>query len=489
MSQGDKDAAKAEPMSEGDREKRAAAGGPAPREPGGPATEAYDPDAAERCSGELDAIDACEQKPACPPDPDAGLAYASCGAIEETTADAPASSDAPASDAPDGSAPDAEQAEAALTASGSTASEPAASEPDAPESGESRSVESVIAAAVLPDYEPDGSDVAASQTAPGAPSQDGSDSPPPDSPSSPDDTAAASAPDTAVVSAPPRDLSEAVDRASKEEDAAAEGGRAMTLLDHLSELRVRLVRSLIALGVGFFACYGFAEELFNYLMIPLTRALPSGAKLIYTALPEAFFVYMQVALVAGAFLASPYLFYQIWSFIAPGLYDEEKRHVIPIAGASALFFVAGAAFCYFQVFPYAFEFFVGFATDTIAPMPKLDEYLGFTLKMLLAFGLIFEMPLFAFFLARLGIVTAQWMRKTRKYAILAIFIVAAILTPPDVFSQLMMAAPMLVLYEISIVVAAVFGKKKPGTKDGEDAEEEETGKEETPGPDKVVQGD
>ncbi|WP_442935477.1 twin-arginine translocase subunit TatC [Nitratidesulfovibrio sp. 1201_IL3209] len=267
----------------------------------------------------------------------------------------------------------------------------------------------------------------------------------------------------------------------------------MTLLDHLSELRVRLVRCLIALTVGFFACYGFAEELFNYLMIPLTRALPSGAKLIYTALPEAFFVYMQVALVAGAFLASPYLFYQIWAFIAPGLYDEEKRHIIPIAGASALFFVAGAAFCYFQVFPYAFEFFVGFATDTIAPMPKLDEYLGFTLKMLLAFGLIFEMPLFAFFLSRLGLVTAQWMRKTRKYAILAIFIVAAILTPPDVFSQLMMAAPMLVLYEISILVAAVFGKKKPGAdeedEEDEGAAEEEDGDAEKPGPDKVVQGD
>lgn len=320
------------------------------------------------------------------------------------------------------------------------------------------------------EYEPDGSDsgVAASESA------GDSASPSPD------------ATETAVVSAPPRDLAEAVDRASKEAEEAAEGGRPMTLLDHLSELRVRLVRCLIALAVGFFACYGFAEQLFNYLMIPLTRALPAGGKLIYTALPEAFFVYMQVALVAGAFLASPYLFYQIWSFIAPGLYDDEKRHIIPIAGASALFFVAGAAFCYFQVFPYAFEFFVGFATDIIEPMPKLDEYLGFTLKMLLAFGLIFEMPLFAFFLARLGLVTAQWMRKTRKYAILAIFIVAAILTPPDVFSQLMMAAPMLVLYEISILVAAVFGKKKPGEE--EDGESEEGGHDK-PTPDTIVQGD
>ena len=481
MSQDDKDAAKAEPVSEGDREKHAATGGPDTPAPEAHDPDAYDPDAAERCAGELDAIEACEQKPAWQTDPDAGLAYASCGTIEEAAADVPAPSDAPASDAPNASdAPDAGLAESVAAHA---------------ESDESRSVENVIAAAVLPDYEPDGSDAAPSasqgtgQDADQDAGQDGSDTPPPNVPPSPDDTAAASTPETAVMSAPPRDLSEAVARARKEDEAAAEGGRPMTLLDHLSELRVRLVRSLIALTVGFFACYGFAEELFNYLMIPLTRALPSGAKLIYTALPEAFFVYMQVALVAGAFLASPYLFYQIWMFIAPGLYDDEKRHVIPIAGASALFFVAGAAFCYFQVFPYAFEFFVGFATDTIAPMPKLDEYLGFTLKMLLAFGLIFEMPLFAFFLARLGLVTAQWMRKTRKYAILAIFIVAAILTPPDVFSQLMMAAPMLVLYEISIIVAAVFGKKKPGTEDGDAAEEEETAEGETPGPDKVVQGD
>lgn len=488
MSQEDKDAAKAEPVSEGDREKSPAAGGPDTPEPDVHAPkahdpEAHDPDAAERNASELDAIEACERKAAGQANP-----AASCDTTDEAAADAATPSGVPAGDTPGATVPDSAPSVAPDAAPGTeqiasepTASEPTASEPDEPDAVDSRPVESVIAAAVLPDYEPDGSDAApiAGQDA----EQGGSDTPPPDG------TTDATATENAVVSAPPRDLSEAVDRASKE-DEAAETGRAMTLLDHLSELRVRLVRSLVALAVGFFACYGFAEQLFNYLMIPLTRALPAGGKLIYTALPEAFFVYMQVALVAGAFLASPYLFYQIWAFIAPGLYDEEKRHVIPIAGASALFFVAGAAFCYFQVFPYAFEFFVGFATDIIEPMPKLDEYLGFTLKMLLAFGLIFEMPLFAFFLARLGLVTAQWMRKTRKYAILAIFIVAAILTPPDVFSQMMMAAPMLVLYEISILVAAVFAKKKPGA-DGEDGEDTEgkDGDTEKPGPDTVVQGD
>lgn len=482
MSRDDKDAAKAEPVSEGDREKLSATG-----EPGTPEPDAYDPDAAARDAGELEAIDACEQKPAWQSDPDAGLAYASCGAIEEAAADAPKSSDAPADDAPSEAAPASPPDVTPDVTPDATAADavPAASEQAASEPDEARSVESVIAASVLPGHEPDGSDADATDAPPSVPALD--DAAPNDA--APND-AVPDATETAVVSAPPRDLAEAVDRASKEAEEAAEGGRSMTLLDHLSELRVRLVRCLIALTVGFFACYSFAEQLFNYLMIPLTRALPAGGKLIYTALPEAFFVYMQVALVAGAFLASPYLFYQIWAFIAPGLYDDEKRHIFPIAGASALFFVSGAAFCYFQVFPYAFEFFVGFATDIIEPMPKLDEYLGFTLKMLLAFGLIFEMPLFAFFLARLGLVTAQWMRKTRKYAILAIFIVAAILTPPDVFSQLMMAAPMLVLYEISIIVAAVFGKKKPEqSEEGEEGGEGDDSGDGKPTPDTIVQGD
>lgn len=234
----------------------------------------------------------------------------------------------------------------------------------------------------------------------------------------------------------------------------------MSLLDHLSELRVRLVRCMIAIFIAFALCYSFAEQLFNELMVPLVSAMPKDSKLIFTALPEAFFVYMQVGLVAATFVASPYIFYQIWAFISPGLYDEEKKSAMPVAFFSALFFIGGAAFCYYQVFPYAFKFFMGFATDLILPMPSLSAYLGFALKMLLAFGLIFEMPLFAFFLARIGLVTADMMRKSRKYAILCIFIVAAILTPPDVFSQTLMACPMLVLYEISIFIAAAVGKKK-----------------------------
>ncbi|AGW13954.1 twin-arginine translocase subunit TatC [Megalodesulfovibrio gigas] len=234
----------------------------------------------------------------------------------------------------------------------------------------------------------------------------------------------------------------------------------MGFFDHLTELRVRLVRCLIAAFIGFMLCYSVAEDLFGLLMEPLVRVFPPDTHLIFTTLPEAFFTYMTVAAVAGIFVASPYIFYQVWCFVAPGLYEEERKTLFPIAFFSAFFFVAGAMFGYHVVFPHAFEFFMSYTTELIRPMPALKEYLNFSLKMLFAFGLIFEMPLFVYFLARLGLVTPGFMRKNRKYAILIIFIVAAVLTPPDVISQTFMAAPMLVLYELSVFVAALFGRKK-----------------------------
>jgi sec-independent protein translocase protein TatC len=251
------------------------------------------------------------------------------------------------------------------------------------------------------------------------------------------------------------------------EDAAP--GKPMSLMEHLHELRGRLARVLIVIGLGFFACYGISDRLFAELVKPLVAVMPEGSKLIFTSLPEAFFVYMKIALTASVFLTSPYAFYQTWAFIAPGLYEEEQRFVLPLAGFSAFFFLAGASFCYFAVFPLAFDFFMGFATDTIVPMPSLDEYLGFTLKLLIAFGLIFEMPLFAFFLARMGILTPQLLRAWRRYAVVAVFIVAAVLTPPDAASQILMATPMLVLYEISIWIAAAAQKRRHGEKAGANA--------------------
>lgn len=255
----------------------------------------------------------------------------------------------------------------------------------------------------------------------------------------------------------------------EDEEAEEEDDRPMGLMDHLSELRGRLVRCCIAVIVGFIACWAVVDPIFDALVDPLLKVLPEGSHAIYTTLPEGFFTRMHIAFVAGVFVSSPVIFYQIWSFIAPGLYEDEKRHILPVAFMSAFFFVSGGAFCYFVVFPQAFAFFVSYATDSIVAMPKVSDYLSFVLKLILAFGLVFEMPLFAFFLARMGIITAELMRRVRRYAILGIFIVAAILSPPDVVSQLLMAAPMLVLYEISIYVAVAFGKK-PAAKDDESEE-------------------
>ncbi|MGE4311730.1 MAG: twin-arginine translocase subunit TatC [Desulfovibrio sp.] len=250
-----------------------------------------------------------------------------------------------------------------------------------------------------------------------------------------------------------------------DDDDDDEPDKAMGLMDHLGELRMRIVRCCIAIVLGFFACWAVVDPIFNALVDPLLAVLPKGSHAIYTTLPEGFFTRMYIALVAGIFAASPVIFYQIWSFIAPGLYEEEKKYIIPIAVMSALFFACGGAFCYFVVFPYAFSFFVSFATEEIVAMPKVSDYLSFVLKLILAFGIIFEMPLFAFFLARMGVITGAMMRKARRYAILGIFVVAAILTPPDVVSQLLMACPMLVLYEISILVAAAFGRKPKKSED------------------------
>ncbi len=234
----------------------------------------------------------------------------------------------------------------------------------------------------------------------------------------------------------------------------------MTLMGHLNELRRRLTRVVIMVLVGFIACYGVAEPIYGWLSEPLKAALPEGSKLIYTSPQGAFFVYLKVALVTSIFVTSPFTFYQLWAFIAPGLYQEEKQAIAPLAFFSAFFFLAGASFCYFLVFPLAFQFFMGFATDVIVPMISVEEYLSFALKLLIAFGLVFEMPLFAHFLTKMGLLTPDMMRRQRKYAILAIFVVAAILTPPDVFSQCLMAAPMLILYEVSIYVAASTRKKR-----------------------------
>ena len=244
--------------------------------------------------------------------------------------------------------------------------------------------------------------------------------------------------------------------------AAATEGAPMSVREHLLELRNRLIHCIVAVLVGFFACYSFSAQLFDWLAAPLQdalNALPDGGTMMFTNATEGFMVDMRIALVAGVLLASPYVFYQLWSFVAPGLYPEERRNIIPLTMGSALLFLTGAAFCYFGAFPVAFKFFMSFTRPGIRAAITLDSYLGFSLRMILAFGIIFQMPLVSYFLAKIGLINAGLLRAWRKYAIVGNFIVAAIVTPPDIFSQLFMVGPLLLLYELSIWVCTLA---KPG---------------------------
>ncbi|MEE8399807.1 MAG: twin-arginine translocase subunit TatC [Desulfobacterales bacterium] len=230
---------------------------------------------------------------------------------------------------------------------------------------------------------------------------------------------------------------------------------------HLEELRSRLITAFAAVGIGFVLSYGFKEKLFQILTRPLIAAMGAGDKLIFTGLPEAFFAYLKVSLLAGILLATPVILYQFWMFVVPGLYDKERRLIFPVVFLSSLFFAGGALFGYFVVFPLGFKFFLGFATDRIQALPSMREYLSFSSKLLLAFGLAFELPIVLTFLAKLGIVSVDFLKKNRKYALLLFFVGAAILTPPDVVTQVLMAIPLMGLYELSILGARLFGKKTP----------------------------
>ena len=230
--------------------------------------------------------------------------------------------------------------------------------------------------------------------------------------------------------------------------------------EHLEELRRRLIVCLIAVGVGFVVSYGFKEKIFSVLIRPLVSVMGEGDKLIFTGLSEAFVTYLKVAFLAGLILAAPVVIYQFWMFVAPGLYKQERRLLIPIVFLSSVFFIGGSLFGYFVVFPVGFKFFLGFASENIRPLPSMREYLSFSAKLLLTFGLAFELPLVLTFMARLGLVTVDFLKTYRKYAILIIFIAAAILTPPDVVSQILIAIPLMALYEVSIMGAKIFGKKE-----------------------------
>ena len=231
---------------------------------------------------------------------------------------------------------------------------------------------------------------------------------------------------------------------------------------HLEELRKRLMIAAGAWIVAFIGCYSFAEQLFRMIADPVKAALPPGSSLVFINATEPFFTYLKIAAIAGVIVALPVILWQIWGFIAPGLYAHEKRLALPFVLAGCLCFGSGTFFGFVYVFPMVFAFLVKYGTGTgdISAMLSMGSYLSLTSQLLLAFGMVFELPVVIFFLARMGVIDHHWLRRNRKYAILVAFIVGAILTPPDVFSQTALAIPFIILYEVGIIIARLFGKKK-----------------------------
>jgi len=231
----------------------------------------------------------------------------------------------------------------------------------------------------------------------------------------------------------------------------------MSFLEHLGELRVRIVRGLVALLIGLVIAFPFSEKIVDWLARPVTNL---KYNLVFTAPAEAFWVQMKVAIITGLFIGSPGILWQIWAFIVPGLHVHERKYAAPFVIIGSLLFLGGGAFSLFIVTPYAIQFLLSFARPGLQPMITIQNHVDFLLKFTLAFGLVFELPLALTLLARMGVVNARMLAKNRKYAILGAFIAAAILTPtPDAFNQALMAGPLIILYEVGIVCARIFGRR------------------------------
>jgi sec-independent protein translocase protein TatC len=243
------------------------------------------------------------------------------------------------------------------------------------------------------------------------------------------------------------------------EESAEELPR-MTLIEHLEELRKRLFVCMLAVFVAFLGCWAYSKQIFHWLEEPIVQFLPEGDKLAFTALADPFMLYIKVALLAGIFVASPIILLQVWLFIKPGLYPHERRMVWPFLIFTTAFFLAGGYFGYRVAFPMVVRFLLGVGSD-FKQVVTIQSYFSMMSKILLGLGLVFELPILVFFLARLGLVTARMMIRGLRWAILAIFVVAAVITPtPDIATQTVFAVPMILLYLLGIVVAAVFGKKR-----------------------------
>jgi sec-independent protein translocase protein TatC len=231
-----------------------------------------------------------------------------------------------------------------------------------------------------------------------------------------------------------------------------------TFISHLVELRDRLVKAVIGVAIVCIALLAWPgpAQVYDYLAAPMLASLPVGAKMIATGVSAPFLVPMKVTLVLALILSLPWVFYQAWAFVAPGLYAHEKRLVLPLVISSSLLFIAGVAFCYFFVFGRVFHFITNFAPSSIAVMPDIENYLDFVISMCLAFGATFEVPVVVVILVRMGIITVEKLKSIRPYVIVGAFVIAAVVTPPDVVSQLALAVPMWLLFELGLLLAPVF---------------------------------
>jgi sec-independent protein translocase protein TatC len=229
----------------------------------------------------------------------------------------------------------------------------------------------------------------------------------------------------------------------------------MPFLDHIEELRWRLIKSFLAIMVCAVVGYIFADRLFNLIIYPL-----GDIELHYTEITGSFYAYLKIALYVGIIGAIPIIFYQLWRFISPGLYSKEKRMIIPMVLFSTLLFLTGASFCFFIVLPFTIKFLVGYGSDILTPVITISSYISFAGMLLLAFGFAFELPVAGYFLGRMGIVSSKTLTKGRPFAVVIFLVFAAVLTPPDIISQLLLAGPMLLLYEITIWLVKATGKKQ-----------------------------
>lgn len=243
-------------------------------------------------------------------------------------------------------------------------------------------------------------------------------------------------------------------------------GAQETFLSHLFELRDRLIRSLVAIVIMFLPCFFYASELYDLVAMPMMKTLPEGSRMIATGVITPFFIPMKIALVAGFLLALPYVLYQAWAFVAPGLYSHEKRLALPLVVSSTVLFFLGMTFCYFFVFGTVFKFIATFAPKSISVAPDIEAYFNFVLGMFIAFGVTFEVPVVVVVLVMTGLVSVEKLREIRSFVIVGAFIVAAIVTPPDVVSQLLLAIPLCLLYEVGIFVARFVEKPKPAGEPG-----------------------